>query len=37
VGGYCGTFARSISCTIDTTIDNLNNGGRWICTFTDGQ
>src|SRR5258708_7489143 len=37
LGGYCGTFARAISCTIDTMIENLNNGGRWSCTFTDGQ
>jgi hypothetical protein len=37
MGGYCGTFARSISCTIDTTIENFINGGRWTCTFTDGQ
>jgi hypothetical protein len=36
-GGYCGTFARLIGCTIDTMIDNLNNGARWSCTFTDGQ
>jgi hypothetical protein len=37
LGGYCGTFARAISCTIDTMIEKLNNGGRWTCTFTDGQ
>jgi hypothetical protein len=36
-GGYCGIFAPSISCTIDTAIDNFSNGGRWACTFTDGQ
>jgi hypothetical protein len=36
-GGYCGTFAKSIKCTINTTIDNFNNGGRWSCVFTDGQ
>jgi hypothetical protein len=35
--GYCGTFARSIKCTIDTKIDNYSNGGRWSCAFTDGQ
>jgi hypothetical protein len=35
--GYCGTFARSITCTIDTKIDNYSNGGRWSCDFTDGQ
>jgi hypothetical protein len=37
MGGYCGTFARSISCTIDTKIENFINSGRWSCTFTDGQ
>jgi hypothetical protein len=37
MGGYCGTIARAISCTIDTKIENLDNGGRWSCTFTDGQ
>jgi hypothetical protein len=35
--GYCGTFAKSIKCTIDTKIDNFSNGGRWSCVFTDGQ
>jgi len=35
--GYCGTFAKSIKCTIDTKIDNYSNGGRWSCDFTDGQ
>jgi hypothetical protein len=37
MGGYCGTFARAITCTIDSKIENLSNGGRWTCTFTDGQ
>src|SRR6476661_1079382 len=35
--GYCGIFARSIKCTIDTKISNFSNGGRWSCVFTDGQ
>jgi len=35
--GYCGIFAKSIKCTIDTKIDNYNNGGRWSCAFVDGQ
>jgi hypothetical protein len=35
-GGYCGTYAKSIKCTIDTTIANFNNGGRWSCLYTDG-
>ena len=34
--GYCGTFAKSITCTIDTTIQNFSNGGRWSCTYVDG-
>ena len=36
-GGYCGTFAKSITCTIDTAIENFNQGGRWECLFVDGQ
>jgi hypothetical protein len=35
--GYCGIFAKSIKCTIDTKIGNFSNGGRWSCVFTDGQ
>ena len=34
--GYCGAFAKSIICTIDTTIQNFSNGGRWSCTYVDG-
>jgi hypothetical protein len=34
--GYCGTFARSITCTIDTNIQKFDNAGRWSCTFVDG-
>jgi hypothetical protein len=37
MGGYCGTFVKSITCTINTAIQNFNNGGRWTCTFVDGQ
>ena len=37
MGGYCGTFVKSIICTIDSTIQNYTNGGRWSCTFVDGQ
>jgi hypothetical protein len=37
MGGYCGTFVRAIKCTIDTRVENLDNGGRFACTFTDGQ
>ena len=33
--GYCGTFAKSITCTIDTTDLNYSNGGPW-CTYADG-
>jgi hypothetical protein len=36
-GGYCGTYAKSIKCTIDTGNTNLSNGGRWSCVYTDGQ
>jgi hypothetical protein len=35
--GYCGIFAKSIKCSIDTQIGNFSNGGRWSCVFTDGQ
>jgi len=35
--GYCGIFAKSIKCSIDTKIGNFSNGGRWSCVFTDGQ
>jgi hypothetical protein len=35
--GYCGIYAKSITCTIDTKIDNFSNGGRWSCVFADGQ
>jgi hypothetical protein len=37
MGGYCGTFVPSIKCTINTIIENFSNGGRWACTFSDGQ
>lgn len=37
MGGYCGTFVKSIACTINTAIQNFSNGGRWACTFVDGQ
>ncbi len=36
-GGYCGTYAQSINCTIDSSVDNFNNGGRWACTYPDGR
>jgi hypothetical protein len=35
--GYCGVFAKSITCTIDTNIQDFANGGRWSCTYVDGQ
>jgi hypothetical protein len=35
--GYCGTFAKSIKCTIDTKIANFSNGGRWSCVLIDGD
>ena len=35
--GYCGVFAKSITCTIDTNIQDFATGGRWSCTYVDGQ
>jgi hypothetical protein len=35
--GYCGIFAKSIKCTIDTKIADFGKNGRWSCIFTDGQ
>jgi hypothetical protein len=35
--GYCGVFARSIRCAVDTKNADYQRGGRWTCTFTDGQ
>jgi hypothetical protein len=35
--GYCGVFAKSITCTIDTNVQNLVGGGRWSCIYVDGQ
>jgi hypothetical protein len=37
MGGYCGAFAKSIRCTINTAVDDYSKGGRWSCVFTDGQ
>lgn len=33
--GYCGTFAASISCTVDTKVQQFLKG-RFACTYTDG-
>jgi hypothetical protein len=35
--GYCGVFAKSIRCTVDTKIGDYQRAGRWTCTFIDGQ
>lgn len=35
--GYCGTFAKSIKCTIDTSVQDVNSGARLSCTYVDGQ
>jgi hypothetical protein len=35
--GYCGVFAKSITCSIDTNVENFGGGGRWSCTYVDGQ
>jgi hypothetical protein len=32
--GYCGTFAKSISCSVDTKIQEFS-AGRFACTYTD--
>ena len=37
MGGYCGTYLKSIACTIDTKVEDFSVGGRWSCTFVDGQ
>ena len=37
MGGYCGAFAKSIKCTINTSVEDYSKGGRWTCVFTDGQ
>jgi hypothetical protein len=37
MGGYCGTYVRTITCTIDTTVQNFIASGRWSCVFTDGE
>jgi hypothetical protein len=34
--GYCGVFAKSIKCTIDTKVEKFGDG-RWSCTYVDGQ
>ena len=33
--GYCGTFAKSIKCTIDTSVQDVNSGARLSCTYVD--
>jgi hypothetical protein len=35
--GQSSTYAKLISCTIHTNIENMENAGRWECSFTDGQ
>ena len=37
MGGYCGTFVKSIKCIINTGVENFKNGGRRICTFINGD
>jgi hypothetical protein len=37
MGGYCGIFAKTIKCTIDTNIHDFGNGSRWSCVFDDGR
>lgn len=35
--GQSSTYVKSIICTIHANIENLDNGGRWECAYTDGQ
>jgi len=35
--GYCGAYAPTIRCTINTKIESYEHGGRWACTYTDEQ
>jgi hypothetical protein len=35
--GKSNTFAKLISCVIHADVENFDNGGRWACSFTDGQ
>jgi hypothetical protein len=35
--GYCGLFIKNITCTIRTDVQNFDDGGRWQCTYADGQ
>jgi hypothetical protein len=37
MGGYCGIFAKTIKCTVDTKIDDVGDGRRWSCILDDGQ
>lgn len=37
IGGYCGVFAKSIKCTIDTKNDDIGGGRRWSCMFDNGR
>jgi hypothetical protein len=36
MGGYCGTFLKSIRCTINTLVE-VSVRGRWSCVLVDGQ
>ena len=35
--GYCGVFAKSITCTINSNIQDFSSGGRLSCTYVDGM
>ena len=35
--GYCGAYAPTIRCTINTKVESYEHGGRWACTYTDEQ
>jgi hypothetical protein len=35
--GYCGLWARSINCTVDTKVEQFIGGGRFSCTVNTGD
>lgn len=35
--GYCGAYAPTIRCTINTKVESYEHAGRWACTYTDEQ
>jgi hypothetical protein len=35
--GYCGVWAQSIQCTVDTKVEQFIGGGRFRCTVNTGD